>query len=220
MPFAAWADARESRCAWTADGSAREWCDVDVLRQLRRRSLAALRREAGAVHYGAFRHLKKTGEPIVSFKFNTSGARKFAHATSENVGLPFAIILDREVISAPVIREPIIGEYRGYRIAAVTMDFSDWAYNDPYARCAAKGDAKAADAKAAPAAAKKAAAGAASDAKKTATARPNPICWSGERRPAANPPNTATMISAAPVMIPAVVRRPYATDPVLSPVRS
>lgn len=32
---------------------------------------------------------------------------------------------------------------RGYRIAAVTMDFSDWAYNDPYARCAAKGDAAA-----------------------------------------------------------------------------
>jgi peptidoglycan/xylan/chitin deacetylase (PgdA/CDA1 family) len=29
---------------------------------------------------------------------------------------------------------------RGYRIAAVTMDFSDWAYNDVYARCAAKGD--------------------------------------------------------------------------------
>jgi preprotein translocase subunit SecD len=52
---------------------------------------------------------QRTGEPIVSFKFNTSGARKFAHATSENVGLPFAIILDREVISAPVIREPITG---------------------------------------------------------------------------------------------------------------
>ncbi|MBR0872605.1 protein translocase subunit SecD [Bradyrhizobium tropiciagri] len=52
---------------------------------------------------------QRTGEPIVSFKFNTSGARKFAQATSENVGLPFAIVLDNKVISAPVIREPITG---------------------------------------------------------------------------------------------------------------
>ncbi|WP_027550796.1 protein translocase subunit SecD [Bradyrhizobium sp. Cp5.3] len=52
---------------------------------------------------------QRTGEPIVSFKFNTSGARKFAQATTENVGLPFAIVLDNKVISAPVIREPITG---------------------------------------------------------------------------------------------------------------
>ena len=52
---------------------------------------------------------QRTGEPIVSFRFNTSGARKFAQATTENVGQPFAIVLDREVISAPVIREPITG---------------------------------------------------------------------------------------------------------------
>jgi preprotein translocase subunit SecD len=52
---------------------------------------------------------QRTGEPIVSFKFNTSGSRKFAQATSENVGQPFAIVLDDKVISAPVIREPIIG---------------------------------------------------------------------------------------------------------------
>jgi preprotein translocase subunit SecD len=52
---------------------------------------------------------QRTGEPIVSFRFNTSGARKFAQATTENVGQPFAIILDNEVISAPVIREPIPG---------------------------------------------------------------------------------------------------------------
>ncbi len=50
---------------------------------------------------------QRTGEPIVSFRFNTSGSRKFAQATSENVGQPFAIVLDNEVISAPVIREPI-----------------------------------------------------------------------------------------------------------------
>jgi len=52
---------------------------------------------------------QRTGEPIVSFRFNTTGSRKFAQATSENVGQPFAIILDNEVISAPVIREPITG---------------------------------------------------------------------------------------------------------------
>ena len=52
---------------------------------------------------------QRTGEPIVSFRFNTSGARKFAQATLENVGQPFAIVLDNEVISAPVIREPITG---------------------------------------------------------------------------------------------------------------
>ncbi|QIG91891.1 MULTISPECIES: protein translocase subunit SecD [unclassified Bradyrhizobium] len=52
---------------------------------------------------------QRTGEAIVSFKFNTSGARKFAQATAENVGQPFAIVLDGKVISAPVIREPITG---------------------------------------------------------------------------------------------------------------
>jgi preprotein translocase subunit SecD len=52
---------------------------------------------------------QRSGEPIVSFRFNTTGSRKFAQATSENVGQPFAIVLDNEVISAPVIREPITG---------------------------------------------------------------------------------------------------------------
>src|SRR5258706_11583382 len=52
---------------------------------------------------------QRSGEPIVSFKFNTSGARKFAQVAQENVGRPFAIVLDNEVISAPVIREPILG---------------------------------------------------------------------------------------------------------------
>jgi preprotein translocase subunit SecD len=50
---------------------------------------------------------QRSGEPIVSFKFNTSGSRKFAQATVDNVGQRFAIVLDNEVISAPVIREAI-----------------------------------------------------------------------------------------------------------------
>ncbi len=52
---------------------------------------------------------QRTNEPIVSFRFNSSGARKFAEATQANVGKPFAIVLDNKVISAPVIREPILG---------------------------------------------------------------------------------------------------------------
>jgi protein-export membrane protein SecD len=50
-----------------------------------------------------------TNEPVVNFRLNTAGARKFAEVTQANVGRPFAIVLDDEVISAPVIREPIIG---------------------------------------------------------------------------------------------------------------
>jgi preprotein translocase subunit SecD len=52
---------------------------------------------------------QRTSEPIVTFRFNSNGARRFAQATQENVGRPFAIVLDNEVISAPVIREPILG---------------------------------------------------------------------------------------------------------------
>jgi preprotein translocase subunit SecD len=52
---------------------------------------------------------QRTSEPIVTFRFNSHGARRFAQATQENVGRPFAIVLDNEVISAPVIREPILG---------------------------------------------------------------------------------------------------------------
>jgi preprotein translocase subunit SecD len=52
---------------------------------------------------------QRTNEPIVQFRFNSSGARKFAEATQANVGKPFAIVLDSKVVSAPVIREPILG---------------------------------------------------------------------------------------------------------------
>jgi preprotein translocase subunit SecD len=52
---------------------------------------------------------QRTNEPIVQFRFNSSGARKFAEATQANVGKPFAIVLDNKVVSAPVIREPILG---------------------------------------------------------------------------------------------------------------
>ncbi len=48
-------------------------------------------------------------EPVVSFTFDSAGARRFGDATNSNVGKPFAIVLDNKVISAPVIREPILG---------------------------------------------------------------------------------------------------------------
>jgi preprotein translocase subunit SecD len=51
----------------------------------------------------------QNGQPAVSFRFNTSGARKFGDYTAENIGNPFAIVLDDEVISAPVIQSHIPG---------------------------------------------------------------------------------------------------------------
>jgi preprotein translocase subunit SecD len=51
----------------------------------------------------------QNSRPAVDFTFNASGARKFGQVTQENVGRPFAIILDRNVISAPVIQTPILG---------------------------------------------------------------------------------------------------------------
>ena len=51
----------------------------------------------------------QNGEPTVTFRFNSVGARRFAEITTQNVGKLFAIVLDNKVITAPVIRSPIIG---------------------------------------------------------------------------------------------------------------
>ncbi len=51
----------------------------------------------------------QTGEWVVSFKFDGVGARQFGQITRDNVGRPFAVVLDGKVITAPVIREPILG---------------------------------------------------------------------------------------------------------------
>ncbi|MEN9499740.1 MAG: hypothetical protein RIS83_1559 [Pseudomonadota bacterium] len=51
----------------------------------------------------------RTGEWVVNFTFDSTGTRRFADITRANVGRPFAIVLDEKVISAPVIREPIVG---------------------------------------------------------------------------------------------------------------
>ena len=55
---------------------------------------------------GAF---DQQNQPVVSFRFNTKGAERFAKLTRDNVGKPFAIILDDIVVSYPRINEPILG---------------------------------------------------------------------------------------------------------------
>ena len=52
---------------------------------------------------------QQTNEWVVSFRFDSVGAKRFADVTSANVNRPFAIVLDGKVVSAPVIREPILG---------------------------------------------------------------------------------------------------------------
>ena len=52
---------------------------------------------------------QQTGQPAVTFRFNPSGARDFGDYTAANIGAPFAIVLDNEVVSAPVIRSAITG---------------------------------------------------------------------------------------------------------------
>ena len=58
----------------------------------------------------------RSNEPVVSFRLNNIGARRFGEVTSQNVGKPFAVVLDNKVITAPVIRSAILagsGEISG-----------------------------------------------------------------------------------------------------------
>ena len=70
--------------------------------------------DAGAVVTGeelvdAQPSFDQNGRPALNFRFNPSGARKFGDYTAENIGNPFAIVLDNEVISAPTIQSHIPG---------------------------------------------------------------------------------------------------------------
>ena len=51
----------------------------------------------------------QSNQPVVSFRFNQKGAERFGKLTRDNVGKPFAIVLDNKVISAPRILSPITG---------------------------------------------------------------------------------------------------------------
>ncbi len=52
---------------------------------------------------------QRTKEPIINFHFDSLGARQFAEITGQNIGRPFAIVLDGKVLTAPVIRDAIVG---------------------------------------------------------------------------------------------------------------
>ncbi len=52
---------------------------------------------------------QRDGQPIVTFRFNTKGGVLFGDLTRKNVGRQFAIVLDGEVMSAPVIQTAILG---------------------------------------------------------------------------------------------------------------
>ncbi|XOV81006.1 MAG: protein translocase subunit SecD [Aestuariibacter sp.] len=52
---------------------------------------------------------QQTGQPIVTFKFDAQGASKFAEMTKHNIGRVLAVVLDNEVVTAPVIRSIIPG---------------------------------------------------------------------------------------------------------------
>jgi preprotein translocase subunit SecD len=51
----------------------------------------------------------ENNQPSVAFTFNGMGTSRFATVTAENIGKPFAIVLDKRVIEAPNIRTAITG---------------------------------------------------------------------------------------------------------------
>jgi protein-export membrane protein SecD len=48
-------------------------------------------------------------QPVVTFRFDSEGTRKFGQLTRANVGGALAVVLDGEVLTAPVIQTPILG---------------------------------------------------------------------------------------------------------------
>jgi preprotein translocase subunit SecD len=65
----------------------------------------------------------QNGKPAVEFQFDPTGARKFGDYTANNIGKPFAIVLDGQVISAPVIQSHIPGG-RGIITGSFTVEES------------------------------------------------------------------------------------------------
>ena len=58
---------------------------------------------------GAQPSFDQQGRPEVGFQFNLRGGQLFAQATSANVGKPFAVVLDDQIVTDPVIQTPITG---------------------------------------------------------------------------------------------------------------
>jgi preprotein translocase subunit SecD len=62
---------------------------------------------SGGLLKGAWPGVDEYGNPVVDIEFNPEGTKIFANATSRSVGKPIAILLDKKIISAPTVREPI-----------------------------------------------------------------------------------------------------------------
>jgi len=61
----------------------------------------------GADLKGAWPGIDQYGNPVVDIEFNSTGAKTFSEVTSRSVNKPIAILLDKKIISAPNVREPI-----------------------------------------------------------------------------------------------------------------
>jgi len=68
---------------------------------------------------------QQTGQPVVNFRFDSVGARQFGDVTKERVGHRFAIVLDQEILTDPVINSVILGG-SGY----ITGSFTTQTAND------------------------------------------------------------------------------------------
>lgn len=74
--------------------------------------MIALKRQtivSGDQLINANQEFDQSNQVVVGFTFDSQGGRRFAQATQQNTGKPFAIIVDGQVISAPNINEPILG---------------------------------------------------------------------------------------------------------------
>jgi ATP-dependent Lhr-like helicase len=88
------------RGAFRPDGTEREWCDPDVLRQLRQRSLAALRREVEPTDAGALARFLPAWHGIGS---RARGLDRLVEAIGQLQGVPIpASVLERDVLPARV----------------------------------------------------------------------------------------------------------------------
>ena len=66
-------------------------------------------------------YMRGTNEPVVAFRMSPAAQRIFGELTAKNVGRKLAIRVDGRVISAPVIREPIVGD-SGQIASGLTVD--------------------------------------------------------------------------------------------------
>jgi SecD/SecF fusion protein len=62
---------------------------------------------AGDIIENAYATRGNLGEPQIEFRLNSEGAKRFGEVTRNNIGQRLAIILDRELYSAPVIQSAI-----------------------------------------------------------------------------------------------------------------